>query len=190
MNCYYHTFDRVFTPDECEAIIEFGKDAGLKPGTVSVDRVVDETIRKSEVSFLQRSAETRFVYDALALRLLSANDQSFGLDLSERPFLSLPSVQFTEYKAEGAEHYDWHVDNFWLGKGPTDRKLSCVVQLSPPDSYAGGRLEIEHAHIDPLRFVHQGDMIVFPSCFRHRVTPVTTGVRHSLVTWAYGPRFK
>lgn len=190
MKCYYHTFSQVFTEQECQAIIDFGLAEGLKPGTISTNRVVDEKIRKSDVAFLKRAPETRFLYDALALRIVSANDQSFHLDLSERPFLSLPSVQFTEYKAEGQEHYDWHVDNFWLGQAPTDRKLSCVVQLSDPSTYSGGQLEIEHAAILPDKFTARGDMIVFPSCFRHRVTPVTSGLRHSLVTWAYGPRFK
>lgn len=190
MNAYYHTFSQVFSPDECEEIIALGKAAGLKPGTVTTNRIVDEKIRKSEVSFLTQSWASRFIYDCLAVRIVSANDQCFFLDLSNRPFLDLPSMQFTEYKAEGAEHYDWHTDNFWVSKKTQDRKVSCCVQLSAPEDYEGGRLEIEGTAIPSDRFICRGDIIVFPSCFRHRVTPVTSGIRHSLVTWAYGPRFK
>ena len=36
----------------------------------------------------------------------------------------------------------------------------------------------------------QGTVIVFPSDTQHRVTPVTKGVRYSLVNWFEGPAFK
>ena len=36
----------------------------------------------------------------------------------------------------------------------------------------------------------QGTVIVFDSRDFHRVTPVTRGVRHSLVSWVTGPNFK
>ena len=37
---------------------------------------------------------------------------------------------------------------------------------------------------------NQGDLIIFPSFIWHRVTPVTRGVRKSLVLWFIGPPFK
>jgi PKHD-type hydroxylase len=36
----------------------------------------------------------------------------------------------------------------------------------------------------------KGSAIFFPSFAMHRVTPVTDGVRRSLVVWMEGPRFK
>ena len=36
----------------------------------------------------------------------------------------------------------------------------------------------------------KGTIIIFPSFIRHRVTPVTKGVRKSLVVWVDGPRFR
>ena len=36
----------------------------------------------------------------------------------------------------------------------------------------------------------QGTIIVFPSMLPHRVTPVTEGVRYSLVQWFSGPDFR
>jgi PKHD-type hydroxylase len=35
-----------------------------------------------------------------------------------------------------------------------------------------------------------GDALVFPSFLRHRVTPVSRGVRYSLVTWIEGPQWR
>ena len=36
----------------------------------------------------------------------------------------------------------------------------------------------------------QGTVIVFDSRDWHRVTPVTKGIRHSIVCWTVGPNFK
>ena len=35
-----------------------------------------------------------------------------------------------------------------------------------------------------------GAATVFPSYLAHRVAPVQSGVRRSLVAWAYGPAFR
>ena len=37
--------------------------------------------------------------------------------------------------------------------------------------------------------IMQGTIIIFPSMLPHRVTPVTKGVRYSLVQWFSGPDF-
>jgi PKHD-type hydroxylase len=34
-----------------------------------------------------------------------------------------------------------------------------------------------------------GEGFVFPSFTPHCVTPVTSGIRYSLVMWSYGPKF-
>jgi len=36
----------------------------------------------------------------------------------------------------------------------------------------------------------QGTAVAFPSYLAHQVSPVTRGLRHSLVAWAYGPAFR
>ena len=90
------------------------------------------------------------------------------------------------YKAETANvltyregmYYDWHRD----GSGVGYRKYSFISVLSPKDQYEGGELEIEGVELpeyafDPL------SIIIFNPALRHRVKPVTRGVRHSLVTW-------
>ena len=35
-----------------------------------------------------------------------------------------------------------------------------------------------------------GDMIIFPSFIDHKVSPVTKGIRYSIVAWFGGPPFK
>ena len=105
------------------------------------------------------------------------------------------------------DFYTWHVD---ASDQPQPngkiRKLSSTIQLSEPDEYEGGHFQwIETTKVfDKLKFrndvirqdelVHTapmsgrelGSLIVFPSWLPHQVTPVTHGVRKSLVVWHKG----
>ena len=91
--------------------------------------------------------------------------------------------QYSEYGPEG--HYTWHID---LGKGPSStRRLSFSVQLSDPDEYEGGELELHCGGERPIAAPRTfGTAIVFPSFLLHRVAPVRQGLRRSLVGWASG----
>ena len=74
-----------------------------------------------------------------------------------------------------------------------DRKLSVVVQLSEPEDYEGGVFEIDDVvrpyPLNTSLFQPRGSILIFPSYIKHRVLPVTKGVRRSLVTWYNGPKF-
>jgi PKHD-type hydroxylase len=64
------------------------------------------------------------------------------------------------------------------------------VQLSDPSDYEGGDLLL-HISADPKKAPkNQGQVILFPSHTLHEVTPVTKGIRYSLVAWVTGPKFK
>jgi len=110
---------------------------------------------------------------------------AFGFDLTE--FAESPQV--ARYGAEREGHFDWHSD---IGAGAlaARRKLTIVVQLSEPEGYAGGGLELwPDAHVRQVPRV-QGQAVVFPSFVLHRVTPVTLGTRWSLTLWSHGPAFR
>ena len=74
-----------------------------------------------------------------------------------------------------------------------------VVQLSDPAEYEGGQLQLfdvyEDSDADELDDFDaaasaQGSVIVFPSFEYHRVLPMRSGTRFSLVTWVSGPPFR
>lgn len=112
---------------------------------------------------------------------------AFGIEIHHL----ISELQFTEYDGEYRGKYDLHHDIDWNADKPYDRKLSIVVQLTDPSTYEGGDLsfsEIENPKPADLR--NQGTIIVFPSYLQHAVSPVTSGVRHSLVSWVWGPRWK
>jgi PKHD-type hydroxylase len=64
--------------------------------------------------------------------------------------------------------------------------------LNDPSEYKGGKFQFnegtEKAALDVPQV--KGRMILFPSFMIHRVTPVTKGIRKSLVAWVLGPKFR
>jgi PKHD-type hydroxylase len=103
---------------------------------------------------------------------------------------SFEPFQLTEYNSNEKQFYDWHVDNTSDFKYNITRKLSCILFLTEPQAYEGGKFQykvgIDDQEIDQPR----GRVVVFPSYTLHRVTPVTRGIRRSVVTWVSGPPFK
>ena len=78
-----------------------------------------------------------------------------------------------------------------IGPHPINhRKVSVTIQLSNPEDYDGGELELwTGAGIQKVE-KHKGCAILFPSYMLHRITPVTKGVRKSLVLWVGGSTFR
>ena len=75
------------------------------------------------------------------------------------------------------------------------RKLSTTIWLNDPDEYEGGEFDIEvNGPLDSIRYetlkLSKGSIVIFKSDKWHRVRPVTSGVRKSLVTWFRGPPFR
>ena len=71
------------------------------------------------------------------------------------------------------------------------RKLSVVIQLSNPEDYEGGNLQLLSE--DGKKYFaprQRGTIIIFDSRTQHRVLKVTKGRRKSLVGWIVGPRWK
>ena len=136
-----------------------------------------------------RACTVRWISDPWIQALLwpyvkAANDAGFQVDVHERA-----EIQFVEYSAQDGAHYDWHQDVQWYGQTGQDRKLSVTVQLSKTEDYEGGDLEFEDVQTS-ADFRSQGTVLVFPSYLRHRVHPVTSGIRYALVAWFFGPRWR
>lgn len=169
-----------FTPTELDAIINIGNSAELH--RASTYGGSDVKVRDSFVQFLFPNDVTNWVFQRLAGAINGINQQFFNFDL----YTMEQGLQFTRYQAPG-EHYEWHIDR---GMQTGTRKLSLTLQLSDPDDYEGGDLELWYGG-EPMKASRErGMMTFFPSYVMHRVTPVTKGVRYSLVCWVSGPPFK
>jgi PKHD-type hydroxylase len=198
MEGWFQHYQALFTPQECADLVAYApvyaeEAATVGHGGAARKGVVATNIRRSAVRWLPRTDPSlRLYWDRLALAVNAANHYCFHLELDAFPNLNWGHAQFTTYhggRGTKAGGYKWHTDNKWVPAAwtPKDRKLSCVVLLSDPKDFRGGALELEEAKSPALR---QGDAMVFPSHARHQVTPVTRGLRHSLVIWAMGPRLR
>jgi PKHD-type hydroxylase len=144
--------------------------------------------RKSEIKWIDPNlGESKFLVDTLWYFAKEANRAAFGFDIDY-----LPDIQYTKYSSLNEGKYDWHCDTFWANPTCYDRKISIVIQLTDSHEYEGGDFQIDpqYAQLPPDRVRKKGTVIVFPSFLSHRVTPVTKGVRKSLVSWIQGPKFR
>ena len=91
---------------------------------------------------------------------------------------------------ESINNKDAHLD--YLNKQTEYvRKLSFTLQLSDPDDYEGGNVElINEANENYIAPRQRGTIILFDSRTQHRVNKVTKGTRRSIVGWVVGPRWK
>jgi PKHD-type hydroxylase len=106
------------------------------------------------------------------------------------------SCQFTKYDGSKKQHYDWHTDaGVRINENGKVRKLSMIVALVDGSQYEGGDFEIntsspEKEEIYVIKEAKiKGTVVVFPSFVWHRVKPVTSGTRYSLVNWHQGRPF-
>lgn len=173
--------ENIFSDQEIKTIIRIGTNAELSKAS-TYGSVQSDEIRNSSVQFLFPNEYTSWIFAKLAPAITQINSKYFQFDLSGME----QGLQFTRYEAPG-QHYDWHVDRGFMT--PT-RKLSVSVQLSKPEEYEGGELELRFGQEPDVMNRAFGLATFFPSYTLHRVKPVTKGVRYSLVAWVSGPPFK
>ena len=173
--------------ETCNEIVEKYKNLEKTSGTMI--HLKDKDYRKSNIRFVYPKDDIT-TYNLMHDLGHLVNKQAFGFDLWQ----SDNAVQYTEYDYKNSGHYDWHGDMDW-GRQVSIRKLSVVLQLTDENKYEGGDFEInpygdQNNAITDLDLRKQGTVIAFPSFIHHRVTPLTSGIRNSLIVWMEGPHFK
>ena len=204
---YYWYFQSAVPSRICDEIIKYSKSIQDQlattggygdPKKLNQKQIKDlKKKRDSDIVWLNE----RWIYKEVQPYVHQANASAgwnFQWDHSE-------SCQFTQYKK--GQYYDWHCDG-WdkpyqrQAGDPSNgkvRKLSVTLTLSDPKDYKGGELEFDFRNLDPDKkrnvkkckeIDEQGSVIVFPSFVYHRVTPITHGIRYSLVMWSRGEAWK
>jgi PKHD-type hydroxylase len=174
---------------KCNEIIWRGTQLPSQQASIGFDNDrQDDSYRKSVIRWFPPRKNPDIV-NLIMEHVYEANRETFGFDI----FPTTYDLQFTEYHATNNGKYDWHHDVWWENNKPHDRKLSVVLQLTSPSEYTGGDFEFNAPEInasDIASFKQQGSILIFPSFLFHRVTPLLTGTRYSLVTWIEGPKFR
>ena len=167
------------TVPECESIIKQGRNQDSVAGSLGGEDEINESTRRSDVTYLVHNDENAWLYDRLGLEIQQVNAEAYGYQLS-----GIEAIQLATY--DEGDFYDWHTD---LGEGDNStRKLSLSIQLTPSNQYDGG--ELEFMKVAETCMTEQGAIIFFPSFLHHQVKPVTRGRRYSLVAWVHGDAFK
>ena len=205
---YYWYFKSAIPEHICDDIVKYGhqlQDQMAVTGgfgdvkKLNVKQTKDlKKKRNSDIVWMN----DRWIYNEIHPYIYSANVNAgwnFQWDHSE-------SCQFTKYKK--GQYYDWHSDSWdkpYIREDIRDpshnkiRKLSVTVSLSDPKDYKGGELEFDFRNLDPdkkrnvkkcTEILPKGSLVVFPSFVWHRVCPVKSGERNSLVIWNLGYPFQ
>ena len=173
----YFAWDKELSREICQKLINLGK------GNWNRAAVVNKSVvgaRKSDIVWTKE----RWVYDLISPYMFTANERAgwkYNITTAE-------DCQITRYTKDG--FYGWHVDGIGshseLDGGGNTRKLSMSIILN--SDYEGGDFEMRGLENQVPR-LEEGSILVFPSFVEHRVTPVTEGIRYSLVTWFVGPPY-
>jgi len=207
---YYWYFKSALTPRFCDEVIRYANNQ--KEVMALTGGYNDKKLSRDDIKNLQKKRKSdlvwlndKWIYRELHPFVHQANKLAgwnFDWERSE-------SCQFTKYKLN--QYYDWHCDSWDKPYDRKDinhpehgkiRKLSMTCQLTDGSEYTGGELEFDFRNYDPhmrdelkhriqcKEILPKGSIIVFPSFLWHRVKPVTSGTRYSLVVWHLGRPFK
>jgi len=179
----YYQFENAFSETEIQELL---KKIVLLPesiGGIGNNHELNISLRKSTVKWLPHDTFDN-LYRKIIHLIEEANKNLFHFDLKS----ITEKIQYTEYHAPDG-HYDFHQD---IGVGNMSlRKLSITIQLSNPSEYVGGEFQYYKGgkYLTTIS-KKKGSVCIFPSYMLHRVTPVTEGIRKSLVLWVGGSHFR
>lgn len=198
----FYIFPQAIEKKECKRLLkyclqnsDFEEASVIKSGYSDVSGAdIDD---KSETKHETRKTAVSFITDRENLMndlvwgfIRQANAEFFKYKLDY-----FQAIQFARYQDGG--HYDWHQDASPQDLANEGRKLSLTFSLTDDTEYDGGLLQFyngDKPYVDKDHDVERdiksvGTVIVFDSRDWHRVTPVTKGVRYSIVCWTVGPNF-
>tara|TARA_R110002051_G_scaffold78260_1_gene141803 strand:+ start:110 stop:634 length:525 start_codon:yes stop_codon:yes gene_type:complete len=161
----------LFLEEEIEDIKDIGDALILEEGKIKDDKV-DHSVRNTKIAWVHPGKNTHWLFDRAIMVFKSA-----------LPFNALQSMQYTVYHGTDKSHYTWHRD---IGTGDKIMRARVnvgIIQLSDPSDYKGGVLQLkqEDKIIDVMKT--KGLVTTFPIDMEHRVTPLTSGVRKTLIMW-------
>jgi PKHD-type hydroxylase len=129
-------WDDILTAAELDAIEQYGDAMVQQKAVVAIPGANDDTVRVTQVAWLEHKAETDAFYRRFSQIVRHLNAEVYRFDIT-----GLENLQYTVYHGREGGHYDWHID--YGPHNPRPRKLSLTVQLSEPSAYEGGELQFK-----------------------------------------------
>ena len=175
------TVPQVLTRSQCEMIIRDAEVIGMKRAPVMAKdgSVVNYRTRTCASCWLPKAAHFRWIYNYLAAVVDQVNTEHYQFDV-----MDMQQLQVLRYRP--LQKFDWHFDTF----DGSDRKLTCVINLSRPEEYIGGGLRVAGDWDGVEKSTHQGSANFFPTWVKHRAVAPIWGTRWALVAWITGPAWR
>lgn len=202
--CIY-VFKNILSHKECDELLEhFDKlekrkatTVGYKmPSITSPDNLKakefdDDETRKGSIKFDKDLYNVP--YGERLVMALDGYASEFGIKLFDDDV----DFQLAIYDNVG-DHFVMHEDHKMdiATFESRQRKVSASLQLSNDNEYKGCNLEVKLPMDDEGRSPNliasrqKGDMVVFPSFAKHKVSKLESGVRNSMVLWYHGPAWR
>ena len=183
----WYNVPQAFSKEYCKEIVDYFSSKETVDATIEGANI-NKDIRDTKIKFTEDIANNNSFENNLhtsmdrLIKRVNSEWYNYDLNYNEAP-------QFGVYGSETKSFYDWHEDVLHQSTNKQLRKLSVVILLNDKDNYTGGNLELDHSE-KPQNFNKAGDAVFFPSSLKHRVTPVETGTRYSLVCWSNGPPWR
>lgn len=200
-NDFYY-FRGIFTDELIEKTHAMVYDNGYKfekggTGYAESGGIDHDNSNNRDIAYIPWVEHSHFVYELLEQCVIEANNVLFQFDINMMTdflhYVIYPTPNKPDTLGQVREkggHLDWHMD---IGQGLVNRrKLATTVQLSHPDEYEGGDFQIWYGGEDGFITLprEKGDVLIFPTFYLHRVTPITKGERRALVYWTGGEPFR
>lgn len=184
----YWYWNGVLPIELCDTLILEGDKLISGDGTIGGTQAYggyDPKVRETNISFF----DSYHWIHGICIHYANIANQSAGWNLD----ISYPqNVQYARYFPD--QYYTPHTDDNISSNKNEMRKLSVAIQISDGANYEGGDFIIESPCGKEFQcineFRNRGSIIVFPSVITHGITPITKGVRHSIVCWVVGPKFR
>lgn len=192
--------DAIFTPQECENIKRIAEGWPKTPAKVYESSDVIPTTsdsRQGTVALLSsmdpgEKATKWFgsTYHLQVIKTLGKYLERFPVKVDinsvvyQYTIYSNKNDRFTLHSDSGVNSKEYRVHSTTNIK----RKMSMSIELDDPGSYTGCKIYFQKHDEKLIRFdSNQGSCYVFPSYIKHEVSPLTSGVRRSMVVWFNGP---
>ena len=151
----------------------------------SVPDILEDGVITEESGKVKRNSKVYFIKDAATCReIFNIINETTVIQLTD-----IEPLQYSEYGIGG--EYGWHRD---IHDNPYPNGLVRKVSFSTilNDNFKGGEFDIETKNPEDKKRYDTFDnkkhnTIIFPSHMWHRVRPVKSGIRKSIVGWVLGP---
>mgnify|MGYP001562355503 FL=1 len=175
----YFIYDNIFTPDECELIVNSNhwRETEVKPASGYQ--------ANANVYYFYDNKQTEWIKNRISNSIKEVNDLYYQFEYSF--FEELKMIEYFE-----GYHFNWHIDIQGMNENFPKRKLQSVTFLTDPKDYEGGKLRFNMAAKIPTIDLPQlqGSTVFYPSYMAHKVEPVTKGRRCIISAIVNGTPFR